>query len=354
MIDKSVLVLWFGDYVSKKYPENFRYFHTPADLFRGVVGPFRSVCSRVDELNFHQWAGEEGLWATNQRIVRLCQRHRYDFVVWCSLNNEIFPSTFRVIQETGAQVIGLSFDDDTRHEWVKTWAPLVNHVVFNDPNFIGVYGHNAHYMPFPGASRADFPQLDLPKIYDVSFVGSCTPYRREWVEYLRGKGIDVKTFGNGWKGSGRVSHEEMVRVFNQSRVNLNLEQWEKPKIQLKARVFEIAMTGGFLLTPQTSGPRSTGVEYHDKEDLARKIKDYLENPYLTQLIGRLLREAVLPFSAESLAEQMLGLLYSPPLGVSAEYEQGCRAQALNHIKGRLARGHWGIALREVRGITKRP
>jgi spore maturation protein CgeB len=66
-----------------------------------------------------------------------------------------------------------------------------------------------------------YRKLDLPLKYDVTFVGLPHGDRRQVIQGLRDAGINVKVWGQGWE-SGRLSQEEMIQVFNQSRVNLNL------------------------------------------------------------------------------------------------------------------------------------
>jgi spore maturation protein CgeB len=61
----------------------------------------------------------------------------------------------------------------------------------------------------------------LPLKYDVTFVGQPHGNRRQLIERLRKGGIDVRVWGTGWE-TGRLSQEEMIHVFNQSRINLNL------------------------------------------------------------------------------------------------------------------------------------
>jgi spore maturation protein CgeB len=81
-------------------------------------------------------------------------------------------------------------------------------------------------------------------------------------------GVPVRCFGNGWE-AGRVGHEEMVRIFGASRINLNLGNSSTPTPtlrmrlgalargrrfdmrprppQIKGRTFEVPGSGGFLL-----------------------------------------------------------------------------------------------------------
>jgi len=66
-----------------------------------------------------------------------------------------------------------------------------------------------------------YRKLGLPLAHDVTFIGQPHGNRRAIIHALRAAGIDVQTWGNGWE-RGRCSQEEMIRIFNQSRINLNL------------------------------------------------------------------------------------------------------------------------------------
>jgi spore maturation protein CgeB len=66
-----------------------------------------------------------------------------------------------------------------------------------------------------------YRKLSLPLEYDVSFVGQPHGSRKAVIEGLVERGIKVNTFGLGWE-SGRVTQDDMIRIFNQSRINLNL------------------------------------------------------------------------------------------------------------------------------------
>jgi spore maturation protein CgeB len=52
-------------------------------------------------------------------------------------------------------------------------------------------------------------------------VGQWHPYREWLINRIRKAGFSVKVLGYRWPG-GPVALEEMVQIFNQSKVNLNL------------------------------------------------------------------------------------------------------------------------------------
>ena len=57
--------------------------------------------------------------------------------------------------------------------------------------------------------------------YDVSFIGSYSPYREWIINSLRLKGIEVNCFGVGW-GTKILSEADFEYIIQKSKINLNL------------------------------------------------------------------------------------------------------------------------------------
>ncbi len=136
----------------------------------------------------------------------------------------------------------------------------------------------------------------IGKSIDVSFVGNLKQSNRKaYIDYLKTNGIAVETFGVG-SDNGFVSNQEMVEVFNKSKINLNFTMTSDrrnyvinpPAIserikQSKGRPNEIALSGGFILSENAPGIEemySIGQQmdvFKTKEDLLEKIRYYLAN-----------------------------------------------------------------------------
>jgi spore maturation protein CgeB len=181
-------------------------------------------------------------------------------------------------------------DDHWRYEETKPIWALFNLVVTTDRNgyekrlkeglgtvFLSQWGCN-HFL-YKNLN------LNLPKRYEVNFVGRCYGEREEFVETLKREGIPVSTFGQGWKGnSSRVSQADLIRIYNQSKISLNLSSAsEKGKIQIKGRDFEAPGCGSLLLTKDTAEiaeyfiPGEEIITYQDAYDAAEKVRYYLGN-----------------------------------------------------------------------------
>ena len=164
----------------------------------------------------------------------------------------------------------------------------------------------AIYSPF-GFNSELFIKKNLPFKYDVSFVGGYSAYRKWLLDRLKSEGIRVEVFGRNWgKGVQWLSYPEMVDVFNQSRINLNLSNgvyngagyllWalkspkalkniirtKKDREQVKGRHFEINACGGFQISYFVPG-------LNDVYQIEKEIVCFDNPSTLTELINFYLR-----------------------------------------------------------------
>lgn len=284
----------------------------------------------LDEL--HADMGHRGL---NHGLERWAGRHEPDLLFAVLGGREVDPQTVsRVTQASETTTINWFCDDEFRFDsFSKRVAPAFDWVVTTDPQAPAKYaaagyrnavlsrwGHNP-FLFFPRKAR---------QRHDVSFVGQPIANRRALVQALKAGGVAVRTWGRGWD-AGRVSHEDMAQVFRESRVNLNFAQTSVPAYsglawyvshtwlhravnrlpglrglvkgaakavlarrsrapagdggaplrQLKARVFEVAASGGFLLTEDAPGLDASfrvGKEvaaFETEEELVDQVRRFL-------------------------------------------------------------------------------
>lgn len=146
--------------------------------------------------------------------------------------------------------------------------------------------------------------------YEVSFIGAYNESRGWFIKQLARLGIKVECFGMGWP-NGKISFEDMDKIFRTSKVNLNLSnsvsndirfvfggvlnfgRWLKSKKraeQIKARNFEIPLAGGFQLSNYVLGLEhyfKIGEEvavFNNPEECAKQIQFFLENEDLREMI----------------------------------------------------------------------
>jgi len=255
--------------------------------------------------------------AMNQALLATVMREGPDVTIVVPYTDQLIPEVMDEINRHTITV-GYFFDDMWRIEYARFWAGHFTFITTSDANgvkkFRDVGYGNVIYSPFACNHRI-FVKQGIPKQYDVSFVGQYHPYRAWLLLQLKRAGIPVQVWGNGW-GAGRLSQDEMVAVFNQSRINLNLSNsiaWDarylltlnrpirdtirvwrstahavrhldsKTREQVKGRHFEINACGGFQLSYYVEGLERhyrIGDEmtiYESPEDLVEKVRYYLNH-----------------------------------------------------------------------------
>lgn len=246
--------------------------------------------------------------AMNQKLLHRVQAWQPAVTLFSLYTDQFDPL---VVEQLRNHTKTLCFfhDDTWRVEYSRFWAKHFDFFttpdVYGETKYLKIGLPNAIYFPF-GANEKISRKLDTQKKYDVSFVGGWHPYREWLISRIKNAGIDVEVFGYGWP-NGEIDQEGMVKVFNESCINLNLSNsasWDaryllssprallnrvrsKKNIeQMKARIFEVSGCGAFQLSYYVEGlencyniNREIAV-YTDIDDLIEKIKFYLEHDAL--------------------------------------------------------------------------
>jgi spore maturation protein CgeB len=158
-----------------------------------------------------------------------------------------------------------------------------------------------------GANTNLYTKGNVPKKEDVTFVGQAYGARYNIIHKLIKEEIPVKVWGSNWNlkiwhrvarkihflsnesfqkiaGSTRISQETMIKIFQSSRINMNLSgASHKERNQIKGRNFEIPACGGFQLSEYVGGLENYFkidreiVCYRNQSELIDKIKYYLSH-----------------------------------------------------------------------------
>ncbi|MCL4487627.1 MAG: glycosyltransferase [Chloroflexi bacterium] len=273
----------------------------------------------VDSVVFYDFMAAlqaQGRQRMNQELLEMVQRDHPDVAFFVPFTDQLIPAVIDEINKY-TTTVGYYFDDTWRIEYSRFWAGHFRFVTTSDVNGVRRWRDagcsNFIYSPF-ACSHEAFRRKNLPKIYDVSFVGQCHPYRAWCLRRLAKAGFKVHAWGYGW-ASGRLSLDGMVDVFNQSKINLNLtnsESWDsrylltpsrplkesyrairntlrtigrpdaKNREMVKARHFEINACGGFQLSYYVEG-----LERHYQ--IGREIALYESPDRLVDEVGYYLR-----------------------------------------------------------------
>ena len=250
------------------------------------TAPLADVFSEVLVYDLDRAYGRDGSRVANDGLVRLVERERPDFVLWHALMYEFSEEAATAIRSLGACLVGWFSDDEFRFDdYSRWWVPLLDWCLTTDASVLWAYGAaggRALRMMW-GSDEHLFRRIAVPNRHDVSFVGYKFGGRGSWVSSLRDRGLDVAAYGLGWP-AGYLSDEDFVRVINSSKINLcfvgaDVRGEHRPVI--KGRIFDVCMSGGFLLCERAPGieeffvPDEEVVLFDGLDDAVEKIRYYL-------------------------------------------------------------------------------
>lgn len=222
----------------------------------------------------------------NRILLESVYRWNPDIVFFVLFKNEIeFNTLLEIKDNMGIKTINWFCDDHWRFDnFSKYYAPYFSYVVTTYKKAVEKYkkiGCTNVILSQWACNHHLYRKLNLPYKYDVTFVGQPHGDRPKIIKKLKKAGIAVETFGFGW-ANGRVNTYEMIKIFNQSKINLNLSNASRGQInQIKGRDFEIPGCAGFMLTGYNEDLAdyfSIGDEivvYEDVDDLIEKINYFL-------------------------------------------------------------------------------
>jgi len=275
---------------------------------------------------------KNGLEETNKELLNMVFKEKPDIVFVFNMDSVQKEVVKKITRESGAITFTWSLDDHWNfYKCSKYWAPLFHWIFTTDPLAIAKYrkiGYkNTIFMP-QGYNHFLYKPLNLPKIYDVTFIGRPHGARRKIMKKLEKAGIHVECFGDGWP-NGHITNEEKIRIISQSKINLSLAEssgvlWKQIALifihrkfdrsiginnplkwyenfqtllaqkreQIKGRIFHVLGCGGFLLTgyaeklEELYTPDKEIVFFSNFNELVEKIKYYFAHDEEREKIAR--------------------------------------------------------------------
>ncbi|MBM3886595.1 glycosyltransferase [Candidatus Dependentiae bacterium] len=315
-------ILYIGmkyDYGDSKRGFSFEHYNFYESLVAMDGGRHEIVYFPFDEVMC-----EVGQEAMNKQLIETSLREKPDLCFFFLFTDEITKETIKTVTEkSGATTFNWFADDHWRFDnFSKFYASYFNYISTTDSKAPEKYRkmkyENVIKSQWACNVRTYRPFVDARLRYDVTFVGQPHSDRRGVAERIRGADIDLQCWGNGWPNR-RVSQEEMIRIFSESRINSNLTKgsgavdikqlakiflgrrtdgsyqlqtppmwinnarslWNKRREQIKGRNFEIPGCGGFLLTADADNLRDYYIDgkeiviFKDVPDLIEKARYYL-------------------------------------------------------------------------------
>lgn len=247
--------------------------------------PLTHIFSEVISYNYIEKINNIGREKTNLDIIEITKKETPDYVFLITHLNQIDIAVFDILSNLGTRIIAWFSDDNKRFDNYSKF--LAAHIFCSVTTYkcalkkykeMGLTVIKSQWASNPN----HYKKFNSDFLYNVSFVGGKYGKRQEILDYLQTKGINVNVFGKGFNSF--TTFDEMIKIFNTSRINLNFSHCPEESLsaQIKARVFEVPMCGGFLLTEYVEGIEEyfeIGKEiecFKNNEEAVEKINYYLK------------------------------------------------------------------------------
>lgn len=250
------------------------------------------------------------LQVVSQAVLAKVETFEPDLVL-CMAQAPMSQNALRRLSRDGVTTAMWFVEDWQIFTYWRAFAPLYDFfaVIQKEPfslelERIGV--RDFLYLPMAAHPALHRP-LDLTPVEmrrygaDVSFMGAGYPNRR--LAFRRFSGFDFKIWGTEWDGDAalaqfvqrkgaRISPEDCVKIYNATKVNLNLhssihsKQLVSKGDFVNPRTFEIAACGGFQLVDRRGlmpelfmleGPEAELAVFDGMEECADMIQEWLGN-----------------------------------------------------------------------------
>jgi len=331
---KILFVACKNDYGKPELGLSFEYYN----IYEPMVH-MNSSAHNVIYFPFDEIALKYGKEEMNKKLLETVKVQKPDLCFFFLFGNEIEKDTIKKITDFSTITFNWFADDKWRFEnFSKLWAPAFSWVSTDQPERLKDYYKIGYKNVIVGGWACNhnlYKPLDVPKKYDVTFIGQPHGDRKKIVNAIKKAGINIECFGRGWP-NGKVSQEEMIKIFNQSKINLNFSKcsgsfglkylarifvdvqngkivlknpatwWGNLKSliarsqnEIKGRNFEIPGCNAFLISGYAKGLENfyelekEVVCFQNTKDLIKKIKYYLEHEDEREAIAKAAYERTL-------------------------------------------------------------
>ena len=283
---ETVLLLSFTDQFDWGFSKKFDIFlNCSTDVDDAWSGTLHKIFQNVIKFDLYKSANAHGLIETNIQILNIAKIYTPKYVFYpCNFSSIVTEETLFELRKTGSRIIVDYFDDDILFKEFSKWQSNVDFVVTHVASLVPEYqkiGIRALLTAAIPMNTSYFRKIDLNKIYNVTFLGSLYDHRKKIIKELEINGVKVEYFGGGNEKKLHIS--EMVKVFNNSKIVLNLTTGKENREIIQGRVFETTLSGSFLLTEYIPGIEKwfeIGNEivcFYNVDDAVEKINYYLQN-----------------------------------------------------------------------------
>jgi hypothetical protein len=262
--------------------------------FNNWVFGFNGLNHECCFFDYYKSFVENGPGQMEEDILDTVRRKNIDLVVVPNMYYEIGVSFLEKLKRLDVKSVMVFFDDSSRFESTnRLYIGSCDFVLTHDSvDAIKLYdGHAVRVEFFPCYPSYNYFQslISAPEDHTmespgICFVGAKIADREQYLDALTSAGIPLGIFGRGWP-NGMLSQSRMAKLFAASGISLNFVKnvSNTGARQLKARAFEIVMSGGFLLTEydeEIADYFDVGVEmdsFSSVDECIEKVRFYMAN-----------------------------------------------------------------------------
>jgi len=256
------------------------------------------------ETHFFDYATEaqqRGIAGMSEQLEEIIHKEKPDMLFYSPSDDlaGILHSSLKVITDsTDTQtVLWMNHHHELRNEEATLWVGCADFIIMLSPETASHYiaaGFGAKVIKSQwGFNPYTYASTSFSRSREVSFCGTAKGNRSEILDQMKQCGLPVDIFGSGWHDDTHIPLSDMVRIFNQSKINLNLgdiADFTTP--QIKKRTFEVPGCRGFLLTTPADHldeyyePGKEVVIASSPEELIDKCRYYLNHDEEREVIAR--------------------------------------------------------------------
>src|SRR3989344_3058056 len=266
-------------------------------FFRNMYLTLGRLCNDILYFNRRENYFKYGKDKMNQMLLKLIAKEKPDYVFTWLTWDEFYIDTLLKINEISPKtktVVILGDDTIQFEDFSRYYALLFNCVFTTLKSYQKRYKEegikDVYFTSLTDATN--FHPIKTEKKYDVTFIGSQKldkAGRYEMIKNLKDNGISVKVFGFGWENypeikdvyGGPLESDQVVKVTNESKINLCFSKDNIGRPQMKAKIFEVGACNSFTLceyAPDYDNYFDEGkdiVFFKNQEELLNKVKYYL-------------------------------------------------------------------------------
>lgn len=257
--------------------------------------PLRTLFSKVSTFDPKEVLETYGKSYMNRKFIEVCAKEKPDYIFLWVMHDEFYPETLIELRKLLPDTVTFCYNGDDDYKFYNHtihFFPLIDYFITTQPPYLEKYKKYGK-VPFfgCGADITEFKPMNLPKKYDVSFVGTPKNDRVEFMRHLLKNNVKFVVCGAGWEKYpefkpyhlGEVNHEQFIRLINESKINICLSKNYFGGVHILERFFEINACRSLCLTEYAESYFPTFKEgkdivtFKNKDELLKKVQYYLKH-----------------------------------------------------------------------------